>query len=257
MRSPQVLAKGDHIAILRDGHLTIERDRVVTTVPLAAVDEVRQTGATSLVLVLTDGVSRPLPEGNTYSATAFRTAVTEALPKQRDPAGSALLTTEEGRDSIPVWAVWLGVLGFLGAYVAYVWWTGAAHGPEMGMAAFGAVLGVLFGGLGVLGAVSSARDRVLLARRGISVVATRAYYPNGKKASYYKFTDASGNELTTSYGSGRATHEIHVVYDPEAPSTRHAAVEPGYVSVVKHALGLLTAGAILALGLWGALAPYV
>ncbi|MFI8322771.1 hypothetical protein [Streptomyces sp. NPDC085529] len=257
MRSPQVLAKGAHIAILRDGHLTIEQDRIVTTVPLAAVDEVRQTGATSLVLVLTDGVTRRLPEGNTYSAPAFRTAVTEALPAERDPAGSSLLTTEEGRDSIPLWAVWVGVVGFLGAYTAYVWWTGATHGGGMGTAAFGAVLGLLFGGLGVLAAVLSARDRVLLARRGITVVATRAYYPNGKKASYYKFTDASGNELTTSYGSGRATHEIHVVYDPEDPSRRHAAAEPAYATVVKHTLGLLTAGAVLALGLWGALAPYV
>ncbi|MFD6244693.1 hypothetical protein [Streptomyces roseolus] len=257
MRSPQVLAKGDHIAILRDGHLTIERSRVVTTVPLAAVEEVRQTGATSLVLVLTDGVTRPLPEGNTYSATAFRAAVTEALPTRRDPAGSALLTTEEGPDWIPVWAVWLGVVGFLGAWTAYVWLTGAAHGEGMGMAAFGAVPGLLLGGLGVLAAVNSARDRVLLARRGITVVATRAYYPNGKKAGHYTFTDASGNELTTHYGSGRSTNEIHVVYDPEAPSKRHAASEPAYATVVKHTLGLLTGGGILALGLWGALAPYV
>ncbi|NML50156.1 hypothetical protein HHL19_10825 [Streptomyces sp. R302] len=59
MCSPQVLAKGDHIAILRDGHLTIERERVVITVPLAAIEEVRRTGATSLTLVLTDGVTRP------------------------------------------------------------------------------------------------------------------------------------------------------------------------------------------------------
>ncbi|MFF9341448.1 MULTISPECIES: hypothetical protein [unclassified Streptomyces] len=257
MRSPQVLAKGDHIAILREGHLTIEQDRVITTVPLAAVEEVRQSGAASLVLVLTDGVTRPLPEGNAYSAPAFRAAVTEALPESRDPAGSALLTTEEGRGAIPVWAVWLGVLGFLGAYVAYVWWTGAAHGPEMGMAAFGAVLGLFLGGFGLLGAVSSARDRVLLARRGITVVATRVYHPNGRRASYYRFTDASGNELNTTYGSGRPTNEIHVVYDPEAPSRRHAASEPAYATVVKHALGLLTAATVLALGLWGALAPYV
>ncbi|MFE5792161.1 hypothetical protein ACFQ8C_06210 [Streptomyces sp. NPDC056503] len=257
MRSPQVLSKGDHTAILRDDHLTIEQDRIVTTVPLAAVEEVRQTGATTLALVLTDGVTRPLPEGNTYSAPAFRTAVTEALPRRRDPAGSALLTTTEGRGSIPRWAVWLGVLGFLGAYTAYVWWTGAAHGGAMGAAAFGAVPGLLIGGLGAVGAVNSARDRTLLARRGITVVATRAYYPNGKRAGHYTFTDASGNELTTHYGSGRATNEIHVVYDPEAPSRRHAASEPAYATVVKHALGLLTAGAVLALGLWGALAPYL
>ncbi len=257
MRSPQVLAKGHHIAILRDGHLTIEQDRAITTVPLAAVEEVRRTGATSLVLVLTDGATRTLPEGNAYSAPAFHAAVTEALPEQRAPAGSALVTTEEAPAWIPVWAVWLGAVGFVGAYVAYVWWTGAAHGPGMGMAAFGAVPGLLIGGLGILAAASSAHDRLLLARRGITVVATRAYHPNGRKASYYTFTDVSGNETATTYGSNRPTHEIHVVYDPEAPTTRHAASEPAYVTVVKHALGLLTGGGVLALGLWGALAPYV
>lgn len=257
MRSPQVLAKGAHIAILRDGHLTIEQDRIVTTVPLAAVEEVRQTGATSLTLVLTDGVTRPLPEGNTYSAPAFHAAVTEALPDRRDPAGSALLTTEERGPVIPVWALWLGVLGALGAYVAYVWFTSAAHGPGMGAAAFGAFPGVLLGGLGVVAVLRSTGDRVLLARRGITVVATRAYHPNGKRANHYRFTDASGNQLTTHYGSNRPTNEIHVVYDPEAPSKRHAATEPAYSTVVKHALGLLLTGGVLALGLWGALAPYV
>ncbi|MFF9474749.1 hypothetical protein ACF1E9_19290 [Streptomyces roseolus] len=257
MRSPQVLAQGDHIAILRDGHLTIEQRRVVTTVPLAAIEEVRRTGATTLTLVLTDGVTRPLPEGNAYSTPAFHAALEEALPERRDPAGSALLTTEDGPASIPRWAVWLGVVGFLGAYTAYVWLTGAAHGPGMGSAAFAAVPGLLVGGLGVAAVVRSATDRVLLARRGVTVVARRAYHPNGRRAGHYGFTDVSGNALTTHYGSGRATDEIHVVYDPEAPSRRHAASEPTYATVVKHALGLLALGGILALGLWGALAPYV
>ncbi|MEU2547306.1 hypothetical protein ABZ618_18020 [Streptomyces roseolus] len=257
MRSPQVLSKGHHIAILRDDHLTIERQRIITTVPLAAVEEVRRTGATSLTLVLTDGATHPLPEGNAYSASAFHAAVTEALPERRDPAGSALVTTEDGPAWIPRWVVWLGVMGFLGASTAYVWLTGAAHGPGMGLAAFAAVPALLVGGLGVAGVVRSAVDRALLARRGVTVVATRAYYPNGKRASHYRFTDVSGNELTTHYGSGRVTDEIHVVYDPEAPSHRHAASEPAYVTVVKHALGLLALGGILALGLWGALAPYL
>ncbi|MFE6223850.1 hypothetical protein [Streptomyces sp. NPDC057854] len=257
MLSPQVLAQGDHIAILRSDHLTIERDRVRTTVPLAAVEEVRQTGATSLVLVLTDGATRPLPDGNTYSAPAFRAAVTAALPERRDPAGSALLTTEETAHSIPRWAVWLGVLGFLGAYAGYVWWTASAHGEGMGAAAFGAVPGLLLGGMWLVVVGVSVRDRVLLARRGITVVATRAYLPNGRKASHYTFTDASGNELKTSYGANRPTAEIHVVYDPENPPARHAAVEPAYATVLKHALGAVCAGGILALGLWGALAPYL
>lgn len=189
MRSAQVLAKGDHIAILREGHLTIEQQRVVTT--------------------------------------------------------------EDGPAWFPRWAVRLGVVGFLGAYTAYVRLTGAAHGTGRGSAAFAAVPGLFVGGLGV---VRSAVDRALSARRGVTVVATRACHPNGKRASHYRFTDVSGNELTTHYGSGRVTDEIHVAYDPGAPSRRHAASEPAYVTVVKHALGLPALRGVLSLGLWGALA---
>ncbi|MFJ8011142.1 hypothetical protein [Streptomyces sp. NPDC096339] len=257
MISPQVLSKGAHITVLRPDHLKITEDRLITTIPLAAVQEVRPDGETALTLVLTDGVTRRLPGGNAYSAEAFRTALTAALPEQRDPAGSSLITTETGGLTIPVWAVWGGVLAFLAACTGYVWWTGSAHGGNMGLAAFGALLGLLIGGPSTAALVISARDRVALARRGITVVATRVYYPNGKRASHYRFTDASGNELTTTYGSGRTTDEIHVVYDPEGPSHRHAAVEPVYSTVTKHLIGAVFAAGILVLGVWGAAAPYL
>ncbi|MET9934734.1 MULTISPECIES: hypothetical protein [unclassified Streptomyces] len=257
MLSPQVLSKGGHITVLRADHLKITQDRSITIIPLAAVQEVRADGETVLTLVLTDGVTRSLPGGNAYSVGAFRTALVAALPERRDPAGSALVTTEDGASTIPVWAVWTGALAFLAAYTGYVWWTGSAHGGEMGMAAFGAVLGLLLGGLGIFGVVRNAMDRVTLMRRGITVVAARVYHPNGKRASYYRFTDASGNELTTGYGSGRATDEIHVVYDPEGPSHRHAAAEPVYSTVTKHLFGAVFAVGVLALGLWGAAAPYL
>ncbi|MEU3688166.1 hypothetical protein [Streptomyces narbonensis] len=256
MLSPQVLSKGDEYTVLRPDRLTTTAPRLITHIPLAAVREVRPAGETALEIVLTDGVTRRLAGGNPYATSAFLTALTAALPAQRDPAGSALITTEESGGMIKRWHVWLGVLTLLGAYVGYIWWTGSAHGPGMGMAAFFAAPAVLLGALLTLATVSNAMDRATLRRRGITVAAARHYHPNGKRAGYYKFTDTSGNEHTTSYGSNRATEEIHVVYDPER-TRLNAAVEPLYATVVKHVIYLSLSVAILALGLWGVLAPYL
>ncbi|MFE1550205.1 hypothetical protein [Streptomyces sp. NPDC058718] len=256
MLSPQVLSKGDQSTVLRPDRLTTTEGRQITHIPLAAIQEVRPDGDTALTIVLTDGVTRRLTGGNAYAAAAFLTALTAALPEQRDPAGSALITTEDGGAVIKVWQMWAGGLALLAAYVGYVWWTGATHGDGMGFAAFFAAPGVLLGGLFTLAVFSSVQDRVILRRRGITVAATRHHHPNGKRASWYKYTDTSGNEHTTSYGSNRATAEIHVVYDAEKPQIS-AAVEPLYSTVVKHVLGGGVSLAILALGLWGVLAPYI
>ncbi|MFJ9596655.1 hypothetical protein ACIRS3_28355 [Streptomyces virginiae] len=201
-------------------------------------------------------MTRRLQGGNAYATSAFHTALTAALPERRDPAGSALIATEEGGAVIKVWQAWTGGAALLAAFVGYVWWTGSTHGGGMGAAAFFGAPAVILGGLFTFAAVSSAKDRAVLRRRGITVVAARRYHPNGKRASSYAFTDTSGNEHTTSYGSGRATDEIHVVYDPE--NTRlNAAVEPLFSTVLKHLLGGGTSLTILTFGLWGVLAPYV
>ncbi|MFJ6486433.1 MULTISPECIES: hypothetical protein [unclassified Streptomyces] len=227
-----------------------------THIPLAAVQEVRPDGDKALQIVLTDGVTRRLQGGNEYATSAFLTALIAALPARRDPAGSALITTEEGGAVIKIWQVWTGGAAFLAVFVGYVWWTGSTYGDGMGMAAFVGAPAVIFGGLFTFVAISSAKDRVVLRRRGITVAAARHYHPNGKRASWYAFTDISGNEHTTSYGSGRVTEEIHVVYDPE--NTRlNAAVEPLFTTVLKHLLGGGVSLTILALGLWGVLAPYI
>ncbi|MFC9705203.1 hypothetical protein ACFTWD_31420 [Streptomyces sp. NPDC056943] len=256
MLSPQVLSKGDQSTVLRPDRLTTTEGRQITHIPLAAVQEVRPDGDTALTIVLTDGATRRITGGNAYAATAFRTALTAALPEQRDPAGSALVTTEEGGAVIKVWQVWVGALTLLAAFGGYVWWTGSAHGADMGFIAFFAAPGALFGVLACGGVYHSVDTRVVLRRRGITVAAARHYYPNGKRASYYKYTDTSGNEHTTDYGSGRPTQEIHIVYDPEAPSTS-VAVEPLYSTVVKHLFYASLSLAVLALGLWGVLAPYI
>ncbi|MGA5067165.1 hypothetical protein ACPB9E_25930 [Streptomyces exfoliatus] len=256
MLSPQVLSKGDHSTVLRPDRLTTTEGRLITHIPLAAVQEVRPDGDTALEIVLTDGVTRRLAGGNAYAASAFLAALTAALPEQRNPAGSALVTTEESGAVIKVWQVWTGGVAFLAACVGYVWWTGSTHGDGMGMAAFGGLVGVIVGAPLTLATYASISNRMVLRRRGITVAATRPYHPNGKRASWYRFTDTSGNEHTTSYGSNRATEEIHVVYDPENPSL-NSATEPFYSTIAKHLFGGAASLAILALGLWGVLAPYV
>ncbi|MFJ8658284.1 hypothetical protein [Streptomyces sp. NPDC093795] len=256
MLSPQVLSKGDQYTVLRPDRLTMTEGREITHVPLAAVQEVRPDGDKALTIVLTDGVTRRLQGGNAYATSAFLTAVTAALPERRDPAGSALVTTEDRGAVIKVWQVWTGGVAFLAACVGYVWWTGSTHGDGMGMAAFGGLFGLIIGVPLTFLAFDGVTNRAVLRRRGITVAATRHYHPNGKRASWYKFTDTSGNEHTTSYGANRSTPEIHVVYDPERPS-RNAAVEPLYSTVVKFLFGGGVSLAILALGLWGVLAPYI
>ncbi|WP_329621876.1 hypothetical protein OG357_16535 [Streptomyces sp. NBC_01255] len=256
MLSPQVLSKGDHYTVLRPDRLTTTEGRQITHIPLAAVQEVRSEGDKALLVVLTDGVTRRLPGGNAYATSAFLTALTAALPEQRDPAGSALVTTEEGGTIIKVWQVWTGGGAFLAACVGYVWWTGSAHGELMGLAAFGGLFGLIVGGPLTFATFISVKNRVVLRRRGITVAAARHYHPNGKRASWYKFTDTSGNEHTTSYGSNRMTEEIHVVYDPENTGLS-AAAEPLFSTVLKHSFGGSVSLAILTLGLWGVLAPYL
>ncbi|MCX4982640.1 hypothetical protein [Streptomyces sp. NBC_00572] len=255
MLSSQVLTKGDTDAILDPGLLTISRDRLITRIPLAAVQEVHPRGDKALEIVLTDRAVHRIEGGNAYATTAFLTALNNALPEERDPAGSALVTTEEGGFILKMWQAWTGGAAALAAYVGYVWWTAAAHGGGMGLAAFAGLLALLVGLLSTFAVVMSVIDKAVLARRGITVVARRAYYPNGKKARHYTFTDTSGNEHSQD-APHRVTENIHVVYDPEKPA-RHAARETVFMIVLKHTSGGALALGILSLGLWGVLAPYI
>ncbi|WP_432086882.1 MULTISPECIES: hypothetical protein [unclassified Streptomyces] len=254
MLSHQVLAKGDESAILEPDRLVVTTTSRRKEIPLAVVREVRRDTETSLKVVLTDGADHWIHGGNPTATTLFHDALTAALPEERDPAGSALITVEE-LAGVQMWWLIAGGAAFVGAYVAYVWWTGAAHGPEMGFIGFFAAFGTLMGLGCVVIAVSSIIDRTVLARRGITVVATSEYFPNGKKSDYYKFTDTHGNEYSQ-HAPRRPTRNIHVVYDPMRPG-RHAARAPLVLVVLKNGFGLLGALALLALGLWGVLAPYL
>ncbi|WP_399933509.1 hypothetical protein [Streptomyces kanamyceticus] len=255
MLSSQVLAHGDVDTILDSGRLTVRRGRLITYIPLAAVREVRPRGDKALEVVLTDGALHRVEGGNAYATAAFLTALNNALPEERDPAGSALITTEDDGFVLKIWQAWTGGAAVLAVYVGYVWWTGATHGGNMGFLAFVGALGTLIGLLCALAVLGNAVDRVILARRGITVLAKRAYHPNGKKARYYTFTDTSGNEYTQD-APNRVTENIHVVYDPRMPS-RYKARETLFMITLKHLSGGALSLGVLWLGGWAVLAPYL
>lgn len=255
MLSSQVLSKGDDDAILDPELLTVRRARLITRIPLTVVQEVRPSGDKALEVVLTDGAVHRIEGGNAYATTAFVTALNNALPEERDPAGSAVVTTEDDGFTLKMWQLWTGGAAVVAAYVGYVWWTGSTHGGGWGMAAFFGLFALLVGLASTFAVVMSVVDKVVLARRGITVVAKRAYYPNGKKARYYTFTDTSGNEYQQD-APNRMTENIHVVYDPEKPA-RHAARETVFMIALKHTFGGILALAVLGLGGWGVLGPYL
>ncbi|MFJ5828924.1 hypothetical protein [Streptomyces sp. NPDC093089] len=255
MLSPQILAKGADSAVLEDDRLVITTTGTRKEIPLAVIQEVRRDTETSLEVVLTDGVPHRVTGGNPTATTLFHTALDAALPAERDPAGSALVTVEDDPGAVPWWSVLGWSTAFVAAYTGYVWWTAAAHGGAMAFIAFFAGFGTLFGLLGVLATASNLHDRWVLKRRGVTVRATADHYPNGKRSEYYKYTDTHGNEYLQR-GSSNSTPHIHVVYDPRKTG-RHVQRKWLPVLVTQYAFGSLAALGVLALGLWGVLAPYI
>ncbi|MFG2294884.1 hypothetical protein [Streptomyces sp. NPDC048603] len=254
MISPQILAKGDVSTILTPDSLKIERFKERKKIPLAAVREVHPDGDKALKIVLTDGVVQRIEGGNPTATGMFLTALEAALPEERDPAGSALVTTEATTGEIKMWWVVAGIAAVLLAYGGYVYWVGHTYGVDEGMFAFLSVPWLLFSLLCAAAFVSDISDRVVLARRGVTVLAAQKYYPNGKQSGYYKFTDTMGNEYSQ-HAPRRSTENIHVVYDPQRPS-RHAPTETLLMVVLKRTfLGLLVGGCLW-LGVIGIVYPY-
>ncbi|WP_225803724.1 hypothetical protein [Streptomyces sp. NK15101] len=255
MLSPQILTKGTDTAALEADRLVVTTAATRKEIPLAVVQEVRRDSETSLTIVLTDGVTHSVTGGNPTATALFHTALDAALPEERDPAGSSLVTVEDDPGAVPWPKVFAWGAAFVAAYAGYVWWTAVAHGGAMAVIAFFAAFGTLVGLLGVFGVVSNLRDRWILRRRGVTVRAAADHYPNGKRSHYYKFTDTHGNEYLQR-ASSNSTPYIHVVYDPQGPGRR---VQGKWLPILisQYVFGSLAALGVLALGLWGVLAPYV
>ncbi|WP_314249775.1 DUF3592 domain-containing protein [Streptomyces kutzneri] len=257
MASSQVLTKGDASAILDPDHLTIKRDRQLIEIPLAAVQEVRADGDTTLVVVLTDGAAHRIDGANATATAAFRTALDEALPEDRDPAGSSLVTMEtEPADK--TWQLWVGLCAVVLGYIGYVVWVGFAAPDSRWSWQVVLVAGIplALGLVGTIAALGATLNRVTFARRGITVQATMAYHANGRKLGYYTFTDQSGNQYAYHPMANRSTQSIHVVYDPRRPSD-NAARRPPFEVALMHVLGWLLALACMGLGVAGAAAPFL
>ncbi|MFD3532087.1 hypothetical protein [Streptomyces sp. NPDC058664] len=254
MISSQVLAKGNDSATLHPDRLIISQEggRVRKEIPLVAVHRAGRDGETGIRVHLTDGEVHWIPGGNATATEAFLDALSAALPEERDPAGSALVTVEE-KEPFRAWVWWTGGITVLLAYVGYVTWVGGTHGIGHAVLTSVSLFGAVLGLLGAVGAVSSFLDGRTLARRGITVVATRGRYPNGKRHGYFTYTDPSGNEYTNH--SSRSSETVHLVYDPESPGSSRVRQTFAWMTV-KHVLGLGTALGLLWLGALGVAAPF-
>jgi hypothetical protein len=190
----------------------IDRSDRRVAIPLTVVREVRTPEPRVVEIVLTDGAVHRVEGGNPTATTAFAAALTGVLPPLRDPAGSALVTTDESREPRLWWVMAplaLVVVGYLG----YAGWVAATHGARV----LGVVVGLLplaIGLVGFFGGIEEATRRVALARRGISVHG----YATGKRKGnvYYSYTDAEGGVHT--YSCRRNVQRTEIVYDPRQPS---------------------------------------
>ncbi|MEW1771960.1 hypothetical protein [Streptomyces sp. NPDC086777] len=178
-------------------------------IPLSAIREVRSAEPRVAEVVLTDGTMHRMAGRNRVTTTAFITALTAALPEERDPAARARITSSP-RERVLYWLVALGALVVL-AYLGYLVWVGSGYGVGGVVIA---VLGTVPLTAGIVLPVSGVTEvvrRVVLSRRGITVLAV-AVGKEGKKTAY-RYTDADGG--AHGYVCKRKLQRIQLAYDPE------------------------------------------
>ncbi|MER5488438.1 hypothetical protein ABT024_35205 [Streptomyces sp. NPDC002812] len=257
MASSQVLSKGNSSATLGPDRLIVKQGRQRKEIPLEAVSEVRAGGDTVLRVVLTDGVVHRLDGGNPTATEAFRVALDEALPAERNPAGSSLVVTEREPSAIKAWQVWVGILLLAAGYMGYVVWVGhSAPDPQ----AWPLVLFAVFPlGLGLpltLGILFKTVERVVLARRGITVLGAMTYHANGRQRGSYVFTDTDGNEHIHQPTFGGSSENLQIVYDPRSPGD-NAPRRPLPEVLLMYTFGWLFSLGFLALGVFMVAAPFL
>ncbi|WP_328484921.1 hypothetical protein [Streptomyces zaomyceticus] len=125
-----------------------------------AIQRAGLDGETTIRIVLTDGEPRSIQGGNPTATELFLTALNAALPEERDPAGIALVTTEEDSSRFRTWHLVVGGGAVLLAYVGYVAWVGGTYGVPHAFLTTVSILGTLFGLLCTNAAVSNFLDRV-------------------------------------------------------------------------------------------------
>ncbi|MFE2850090.1 hypothetical protein ACFXJO_03025 [Streptomyces lavendulae] len=259
MVSPQILRGDDAETVLDADGIRIANRASRTEIPFAVVREARPDGRQDVEIVLTDGAVHRLDGGNATAAIAFVTALTAALPEQRDPAGSARVivtslqqSQKKRKKGEPRLTDYLGltILGtFVLMYLGYAIWAGVTHGPEVILVIGGAV--PFFSGLlMLLFAAEEVRLQLPLRKRGITLVA-RLDFRTTDGAAWYKYTDANGVEH--SHRSKFRGPQPPLAYDPQRPGRASTDLVWGRVLFKVYArsaggLLLFLAGGAVALG---------
>ncbi|MEU6310667.1 hypothetical protein [Streptomyces sp. NPDC047014] len=257
MVSPQILRGDGAEAVLHADGIRLVGRGSRTEIPFAVVQGAGTEGGRDVEIVLTDGVVYRVDGGNATAATAFVTALTAALPEQRDPGGSTRVTVTsveqppeaESRDrSRPADYASLTILGTLVlVYLGYAIWTGVTRGSEVKFVMAG-VIPFFTGLITLLFAAEEVRLQLPLRERGITVVARLDFRAKGG-AAWYKYTDADGVEH--SHRSRFRGPQPPLAYDPRRPG--RASTDLVWSRVLTKVITRATAGLLLLLA-GGALA---
>lgn len=270
---PSVSLSGSKGSVRLDpSGLVLEQDGTRRRIPLPAVAEVRvdpSGRAATVVLTAPDGTEATtyrVAGANAASVTAFARAVNGVLPAR--PPGARLADGAElvevldapadpreparqGVDplfALIVVACAVPVIGYLAGLVQLI-----AVGRWFGLALY--VLGVkplLFGAAGIVMGAHALYLRVVLRRRGVSVVARPGNTSAGKMRC--RFTDAEGvtRSVEVNGASIVVDRAVHLTYDPAKPS--RAVGRLPLSKRILFTLGVTVSFPLLALGLF--MVPY-
>ncbi|MGV9457052.1 hypothetical protein [Streptomyces sp. NPDC003635] len=263
MVSAQILVGEDGAeAVLDDDGLRLVDRRTRTQVPLAVVQEVRSDGGRHVEIVLTDGVLHRVDGGNPTAATAFANALGDALPAQRDPAGSAAVRvtdlTPQPEPEQPVYHPkyrrrQLILLALVLTYAGYTTGVGVALGADKLPAPLGAVIPLALGAALLILALDVTLVYYALKKRGITVNATFDFQTKDK-AAWYKYTSLDGVEHS---GRGKNRGPVtRVAYDPDNPRD-YSFDSSGTDTLRRICPPALAALPLLALGIYLALTPFL
>jgi hypothetical protein len=232
-RLPSLSLRGHKGSIwLEAGAVWVQQEEARRRIPIAAVEGARVTGrggrSVEVALWGADGAPGPVfvvESRDTTAAARLVEVINRARPQTGPPEGGATLvdvlptgTPEAVRrrkrrtraEVSAVLAVYLGgIAGLLLAgdmFRAIMWATGI--GPL--------ALGILLVGIGA----AAARQRWVLRKRGVAVVARFSH--GGGQKKYFRYTDLEGgkHEILADYAApkiGGDPHRIEVIYDPEDP----------------------------------------
>ncbi|MER6277936.1 hypothetical protein [Streptomyces sp. 900105245] len=194
----------DGVRIIRSGQQV--------DIPLPAIEAVRAAEPRTVEIVLTDGTVHRVEGDNPTATTAFVDALSAVLPEERDPSSRAVVTDTSGPRDPGLYVIGALLALLVLGYIGYAVWVARAHGARVVGVIIG-LLPLLLGAAMLFSGVQEAFRRIVLARRGITVLA-EAVGREGKKNVVYRYTTVEGDDRK--YSCKRNQQRIHVLYDPQA-----------------------------------------